>query len=376
MLNSLSIWRVPASSFKLTKIRIDEAYIHKNTDKELHIACLYNIPSYRCGIIGYLFNFLFYRIPNTYVMSYYFESLRWITDTQIICRSISYINRFIPFLNIMTWNSKKNFINFNKDNSIFHYGGDNDESMSSIFNSFYKPFFDSGCAILSNTPPTTKHFIPFTHHSNKGILYAFYENFNVLVLTIATDQATIEQIQAILSTLHTFFSQQYPAATVYIIGDFKTEIVANQDIMNLISPLFNIQPIDDGLSKTTYLLHNFTFDYKQVDKILKPNTILSSPTPPLTKQNRIGETIETTMEEEKRLHIIEEEHTSSLPTPTTTPPPPSSPVSSPESEPNKFPYIIFNYFSSSSSNKTPPSSSPLSQTPNESPKSDGSWSKV
>ena len=143
--------------------------------------------------------------------------------------------------------------------------------------------------------------------------------------------------------------------------------------MNLLSPLFNIQPIDDGLSRTTYLLHNFTFDYKQVDKILKPNTIISSPTPPLTKQNRTGETTETTMEEEKRLHIIKEE-ASCLPTPSITPPPPSSPVSSPESE-SKFPYIIFNYFSSSSSSKTPPSSSPT-QTPAESPKSDGSWSKV
>jgi hypothetical protein len=243
--------------------------------------------------------------------------------------------------------------------------------MSSIFNVFYSPFFDSGSAILSNIPPTTKHFIPFTHHSNKGILYAFYENFNVLILTIATDKATIEQIQAILSTLHTFFSQQYPSATVYIIGDFKTEIVENQDMMNLICPLFKIQAVDDGLSKTTYLLHNFTFDYKQVDKILKPNTILCSPPAPLTKQNRIGETIETTMEEEKRLHIIKEEH---LPTPTTTPPPPSSPVST-SPEPNKFPYIIFNYFSSAT-NKTPPSSSPVSQTPSESPKSDGSWSKV
>lgn len=373
MLNSLSIWRVPASSFKLTKIRIDEAYIHKKTDKELHIACLYNIPSYRCGIFGYLFNSLLYRFPNTYVISHYFESMRWTTDVQIICRSISYINRFIPILNFGTWNTKKNFMSYNKENSIFHYGADNDESMSSMLNSFYTPFYDSGCAILSNTPPTSKHFIPFTHHSNRGILYAFYESFNVLVLTISTNQITIEQIQKLIS-IHSSLTTQYPSATIYIIADFKIEIANNEDIMKLLLPLYKIQAIDDGLSKTTYLLHNYISDMKQIEKILKPNTVMPSPSSPLTKHNRTNDCIETTMEEEKRLYIIREE--GAVPTSTTTPPPPPSPVNQTSSDipsSSSFPYIIFNYFSS---NKTPPSSSPITQTPAQSPKSDGSWSKV
>jgi hypothetical protein len=274
----------------------------------------------------------------------------------------------------MTWNSKKNFINFNKENSIFHYGADNDESMSSIFNSFYTPFYDSGCAILSNTPPTSKHFIPFNHHSNRGILYAFYETFNVLVITISTDKATLEEVQKLLSTYYTL-STQYQLATIYIIADFKSEIICNEDIIMLLSPIFRIQLIEDGLSKTTYLLHthNYTFDSKENNKILKPNTIISSPNP-FTKQTRTSDCYETIMEEEKKLHLIIENNESLPPTPSTTPPPPPTPVdkTSPSSS-SSFPFIIFNYFSS---NKTPPSSSPTTQTPAQSPKSDGSWSQV
>lgn len=372
MLNTISLWRIPASSFKLTKIKIDEIYIHKKTNNELHIACLYNLPSYRCGILGYLFNLLFDKLPNTFVFSYYFEQLRWISDTQVICRSISYINRYIPFLNFGTWNRKQHFVNYNRNNSIFRYGGDNDESMSSIFNICSTDFYDSGCAILSNIPATTKKFVPFANESNRGILWSYFESAHILIITISTDKATYEQFEQLMSVQNAL-SREYPQATTYIIGDFKNDILFCEQMMKLLDFKFKIQTID-GLTKTTYLIHNYVFNVTQNDKILKPyNIVVSSPPPPtvVCKETRNVEIKE---------HIMEEEEEQMKVTPCPSPPPSHSPtssviLSSPQEETTHFPYVIFNYFSS---NKTPPKvpSPPSQSPPAQSPKSDDGWSKV
>ena len=354
-------------------------YIHKKTNNELHIACLYNLPSYRCGIFGYLFNLLFYKLPNTFVFSSYFESLRWISDTQIICRSISYINRFIPLLNFGTWNRKRHFVKYNSNNSIFHHGADNDESMSTMFNICSTDFYDSGCAILSNTPATIKTFVPFVGSSNRGILWSYFQNAHVLVMTVSTDKTTYEQFEQLMSIQNTL-SSKYPQATTYIIGDFKNEIIFSDKMMKLLDFKFKVQSVE-GLTKTIYLIHNYVFNVTQTDKILKPYNVVVSLSPPsvpitslLSKETRKTEVKEQIMEDE------EEELKSSSNSPS-APPLESSPsssvvVSSPtKEESSTFPYIIFNYFSS---NKTPPRvpSPPSQSPPAQSPKSDDGWSKV
>ena len=357
MLNSISIWKVPQSTFKLTKIKIDEIYIHKKVDNELHIACIYNIPSYRCGIFGYLLNLILCVFPPTFIISHYIDRLRWATDSQLICRSISYINRCIPLLNFGTWNQKRHFVNYNRDNSIFQYGYENDNSMSSMFFDIFSPYFyDSGCAILSNTPPTQKEFLPFDPTiKNRGVLWCYYGTFKVLIMTISTEKTTYEEIEFLMS-LQNILGNRFHCKTTYIMGDFKHEIISDERIMTAMQP-FKIQNVEN-MPTTTYLIHNYVFDVTQVGKIFKPrNIIVTSPPYFNIVSKEVIKTVEKVMEEEEQISPISITEI--------------SPVEEKEESKSVFPYIIFNYFSTQKT-QTPPSASP----PNQSPKSEDGWSKV
>jgi len=362
MLNSISLWKVPQSTFKLTKIKIDEIYIHKKVDNELHVTCLYNLPSYRCGILGYLFNLILGIFPSTFILSNYFERLRWVTDTQLICRSVSYINRYIPLLNFGTWNRKRHFVNYNYDNSIFHFGAENDHSMSSMFDIFSPHFYDSGCAILSNTPPTEKEFVSFdTLIRNRGVLWSYYDNFKVLVMTISTDKTTYEQFQFLMS-LQQILSSRFQCKTTYIMGDFKHDLIFDERIMSLIPTLhFKLQNVEN----TKYLIHNYVFDVTPVGYIYKPRNIVTmSPTHTTADTSRKSiELVEKVMEEEEE----EKEEVVKCSPATIT----EESTATEEQQSSVFPYIIFNYFSTQKTT-TPPSASP----PNQSPKSEDGWSKV
>lgn len=353
MLNSISLWKVPQSTFKLTKIKIDEIYIHKKVDNELHIACIYNIPSYRCGILGYLFNLILGIFPPTFILSNYFKRLRWITDTQVICRSVSYINRYIPLLNFGTWNQKRHFVNYNRDNSIFKYGVENDSSMSSMLNFFSPYFYDSGCAILSNTPSTQKEFVPFDPIvKNRGVLWCYYDKFKVLVMTISTEKTTYEQFEFLMSLQQTL-SNRLHCKTTYIMGEFKHNLIFDERIMSFLHvQQFKIQNVEN----TKYLIHNYVFDVTPVGYIFKPRNIVTTPTHTTETSRKIIELVEKVMEEEEKEAktspaTITEESTTE------------------KQQSSVFPYIIFNYFSTQ---KTTPSASP----PSQSPKSDDGWSKV
>jgi hypothetical protein len=232
---------------------------------------------------------------------------------------------------------------------------------------------------LSNTPATIKTFVPFVGSSNRGILWSYFQNAHVLVMTVSTDKTTYEQFEQLMSIQNTL-SSKYPQATTYIIGDFKNEIIFSDKMMKLLDFKFKVQSVE-GLTKTTYLIHNYVFNVTQTDKILKPYNVVVSLSPPsvpitslLSKETRKTEVKEQIMEDE------EEELKSSSNSPS-APPLESSPsssvvVSSPtKEESSTFPYIIFNYFSS---NKTPPRvpSPPSQSPPAQSPKSDDGWSKV
>jgi hypothetical protein len=250
-----------------------------------------------------------------------------------------------------------------------------------MFNICSTDFHDSGCAILSNAPPTIKTFVPFVGSSNRGILWSYFQNAHVLVMTVSTDKTTYEQFEQLMS-IQSALSSKYPQATTYIIGDFKSEIIVSDKMMKLLDFKFKVQSVE-GLTKTTYLIHNYVFNVTQTDKILKPYNVVVSLSPPsvpitslLSKETRKTEAKEQIMEENEE----EELKSSSTDSPSAPPlelsPSSSVVVSSPTKEElSTFPYIIFNYFSS---NKTPPRipSPPSQSPPAQSPKSDDGWSKV
>lgn len=400
MINSISLWKVSSSSYKSTKIKLDESYNNIHNKKsgnhnELHVACLYNLPSYRCGILGWLFSFFCDYLPKTYLVAYCFRSLRWTDDAQLLSKSVSWVNRMVPILNFGTWNRKQHFLNYNKSNSIFKYGGENNKSMSTMFNFFKTPFYDSGCAILSNIPAYASDFVPFDSlvNKNRGILWHYYDDFQVLVMTLSTDHGGASVIEKTME-IQKDITSKFICKTTYIIADFKREIIFDTNIMNTLSYKFKIRSIE-GEKPTSYIIHNYIYDnlYQQ-DNIFKvKNVVVTSPIKfiemiHLTKQPdivsvaaavAIAEAIPTTTTTEEEMEDIEAAR-------------PPSPVDDdktkeqikPEEEEaeekttSTFPYIIFNYFSTKTTppmttpTTTPPSKSP----PLQSPKSDDGWSKV
>ena len=400
MINSISLWKLTSSSsFKSTKIKLDEAYnniLNKKTgnQNELHVACIYNLPSYRCGIFGWLFSFFCDYLPKTYMLAYCFRTMRWTDDAQLLSKSVSWVNRMVPILNFGTWNRKQQFLNYNKNHSIFGYGGENNKSMSTMFDFFKTPFYDSGCAIISNVPAYASDFIPFDLKiKNRGILWNYYDEFKVLVITLSTDNSSDHGVTSVLEKtmeVQKDISSKFICKTTYIIGDFKKEIIFDKDIIHTLSYKFKIKPIT-GCSNnlTSYVIHNYSYDnLYQDDKIFKiKNVVVTSPKfADMIKLENISitkiiqqKTITTEVEDVD--DDIEAGH-------------PNSPVKEEEivedsqtihpeekgDEENKpstlFPYIIFNYFSNRSKNTTPTITPPSHSPPLQSPKSDDGWSKV
>lgn len=390
-MKTLSIWNVPPQRIKSTKIRLDQLYIHKKTEKELHVACLYNLPSYRCGIIGWCVSYLCHFLPKTYLFASLFKKyrpeFRWIDDAHILSKSISYANSMIPILNIGTWNTKKHFLNFNRENSIFKYGGENNKSMGNLLSSLYYPFYDSGVAIVSNVPASASEFVCFDDDEqlNRGILWSYFDTFQTLIMTISTEGRFISTKKSDtemtkLMTLQKTLSQKFTCKNTYIIGDFKREI------MNFEHETFQIKSVDSPHSPNAYLIHDSRYpvvndnfvkiistmilspiNLKQIVQI-QPSPPPSSPTfssptfslpTPHCEESITMSPITEEEVEEKKPTIIKEQENDVI-------------IKKEETNKGILSSMIFNYFS-----KTPPSNSPPSQSPpSQSPKSDDGWSKV
>lgn len=369
-MKSISLWKI--SAVKSSKLKLDELYRHRKTGHELHIACLYNVPSYRCGIIGYVVSLLCSYLPKTYMLSATFDKLRWTSDADIFSRSISYVNRLIPFLNYGTWNGKQHFLNYNSLKSIFKYGGENNKSLSGMF-TLCEPFFDSGCAILSNTPSFASDFVPFDTVLNRGMLWSYYNNYQVLVITISTNgdfQYFWDEMMKVMS-LQKQLATRFLCKNSYIIGDFKS-IIYEEKFYELYEG-FQINCIEE-LSATTYVIHDYLYTPHIENNLVKINPIVASP---------------HSLDNEQQQEIIVMSPIREVEIELTESVPPNSPRELQQSKEEKtentpeeettvqsstFPYLIFNYFSS---NKTPPSLSPPSKSPpSQSPKSDDGWSKV
>lgn len=380
-MKTLSIWNVPPQRIKSMKIRLDQLYIHKKTDKELHVACLYNLPSYRSGVIGWCISYLCNLLPKTYLFASLFRKcrpdFRWMDDGHIISRSISYVNGMIPILNIGTWNTKKHFLNFNRENSIFKYGGENNKSMGNLLSSLYYPFYDSGVAILSNVPASASEFVCFDDNDqlNRGILWSYFETFQTLIMTISTEgrfistKSDTEMIK--LMNLQKTLSEKFVCKNTYIIGDFKREII------NFEHETFKIKSVDSSYSPNAYLIHDSRHPLvtDNVVKImstmilspvnLKQNVQIQLPPPssPVTPATTCEESItmspitEEAEETKRHIQIIQEK---------------TDVIKKEEINRGILSSIIFNYFSKSPPSKSPPSQSP----PSQSPKSDDGWSKV
>lgn len=384
-MKSISLWKISVANS--SKLNLDELYLHKKTSNELHIACLYNLPSYRTGVIGYVVTLLCSYFPKTYVLSSTIRRLRWWADVDIFSRSISYINRLLPVLNYGSWNAKQHFLNYNSRNSIFHYGGENNKSLSGMF-SICEPFFDSGCAIVSNTRSFASDFVPFDAVMNRGMLWSYYDDYEVLVITISSDgnaKSFWDEMLKIMN-LQKQLSTRYLCKNSYIIGDFKS-IIYEQQFYELYSE-FQIECIEE-LSVTTYLIHDHIYSPQMEKNLVKFNPIVESPhSGEVDHQEErivmspITETIELVDVEDGEVISQTIIHNS----------PDDQKKTSGDESPTQnamFPYLIFNYFSS---NKTPPSTSPTSTShpttltpsqspptsspPSQSPKSDDGWSKV
>ena len=387
-MKTLSIWNAPPQIIKSTKIRLDQLYIHKKTDKELHVACLYNLPSYRSGIIGWCVSYLCNFLPKTYLFASLFKKCRpefcWIDDAHIISRSISYVNSMIPILNFGTWNRKKHFLNFNRENSIFKYGGENNKSMGNLLSSLYYPFYDSGVAILSNVPSSASEFVCLDDDDdrlNRGILWSYFDAFQVLIMTISTEGrfiSTKSDTEIIkLMDLQKTLSEKFVCKNTYIIGDFKREII------NFEHETFKIKLVDSSYSPNAYLIHDSRYPVVTDNVVKIMSTMILSPvnlkqnvqiqpSPPPSSPTQITNDCEESITmspiteeevEEKKTTIIQEQEN----------------VFIKKEETNKgiLSSMIFNYFSKSPPSQSPPSQSPPSKSPpTQSPKSDDGWSKV
>ena len=248
--------------------------------EETSVLICNNTYSYRVGVLGWLFHKLSKKvcIKSSYLVKKIneYRSLRKCkfncTDLEVLTYGISYINRYIPLLNLVTINERYNYVG----NYKFQYGYEN-KSLPGLFSS--SPYFDSGCGILSNIKPLLSDFVPlrwknkeyFDDLVNKGILYNFYKEeekeLGCLIVTYNfAENKTIEELMYDIDDIMTWLSklQIEEKYNVLIVGDFKMKIDENNNVLKLIiGENFEIK----HLSNTSYLIHNIKTEEIEVEEI-------------------------------------------------------------------------------------------------------------
>ena len=248
--------------------------------EETSVLICNNTYSYRVGVLGWLFHKLSKKvcIKSSYLVKKIneYRSLRKCkfncTDLEVLTYGISYINRYIPLLNLVTINERYNYVG----NYKFQYGYEN-KSLPGLFSS--SPYFDSGCGILSNIKPLFSDFVPlrwknkeyFDDLVNKGILYNFYKEeekeLGCLIVTYNfAENKTIEELMYDIDDIMTWLSklQIEEKYNVLIVGDFKMKIDENNNVLKLIiGENFEIK----HLSNTSYLIHNIKTEEIEVEEI-------------------------------------------------------------------------------------------------------------
>jgi hypothetical protein len=229
-----------------------------------------NTYCYRVGVFGWLFKMLSNQMctKSTFLVNKINEyrntkSKFECSDLQLLTFGVSYVNSYIPILNLFTVNERyKCTTNFK-----FKYGYYNN-SLPSIFSCCYNPYFDSGCSILSNFKPLYTNFIPLRWKNkeylddlvNKGILYNFYKNGDESCLIVTfnfAENKTIDELLFDIDDVMTWLSklqfeneEKFP---IFIIGDFKMFINEDNNVMKLIiGQNFNLK----HLGNTSYVIHN------------------------------------------------------------------------------------------------------------------------
>jgi hypothetical protein len=167
--------------YDVVKRFIDEKM---DKDDEFYIVCLNEVYSYRSGIFGSLFNYLAKCFTNqptclkNYLNSHSYKNNPFFcNDFDIIASYCSYLNKFIPILNLGSVNSQHSFFFHNFEQSKLKY----------LYNDSHPPPFcssmlDSGCGFLSNKIPLYKGFVSleksntyFDKLVNKGIQWNYFE---------------------------------------------------------------------------------------------------------------------------------------------------------------------------------------------------------
>lgn len=274
ILNSLQLWNLNITPFFSSNLydKIDRFINEKPKTKDFDILIINNVYGYRCGLFFKLFPHSFFRFlsnSNTTTFSSYLNNLLCLNEqssTKISCsnREVVYgsfmlLNRSIPFLNFGNYDLKK-YISQNTDFCYY-----NNNSLPKFYNlsSLYslKPFFDSGCCILSNKKPIETGFMPFPNFylqdeyecdddeitekkeeqnqfsflTNKGITWSYFEeNLQGLLIITFTCSENIDKLYKIseyytilrfIAELQTkFLSIHLNRFEIILYGDFKTDL--------------------------------------------------------------------------------------------------------------------------------------------------------
>lgn len=250
--------------------------------EETSVLICNNTYSYRVGVLGWLFHKLSKKvcIKSSYLVKKIneYRSFRKCkfncTDLEVLTYGISYINRLIPLLNLVTINERYNYVGDYK----FQYGYEN-KSLPGLFSC--NPYFDSGCGILSNIKPVLSDFVQlrwknkeyFDDLVNKGILYNFYKEeekeLGCLIVTYNfAENKTIEELMYDIDDVMTWLSKlqidKEEKYNVLIVGDLKMKVDENSNVLKLIiGENFEIK----HLSNTSYLIHNIKNEEIEVEEI-------------------------------------------------------------------------------------------------------------
>lgn len=313
-LKSLSFWNIEKMNWfsnnsplliKEIKQHVDNMLPKQDTiNDELIISCIHGIYAHRTGLFGYIFKMMTQYIRSEPVYLRSFINTHWFrgknvllsNDFELLTGSLSYINKFIPLLNVGIWDDKKIFLNYQNKTSCLRYCN----STPCLLPYFSpRPLFDHGCGIFSNKEPMYKGFISFSSSSleltHRGILWNYYrtETTGICILTFILsmvdgndDEEDVlkikyEEVKTILETaqmLEKIYVKNDYNFECYIIGDFIIDIV---DIVNYFgdeSNLFHsyqITKLEDGgfiflLNKSSHYDFVYNTSFLSNNKVTKP----------------------------------------------------------------------------------------------------------
>jgi hypothetical protein len=256
------------------KTIINEKMSNIIDNDNLIVYCVQETYGYRTGLFGFLSHsissflpfesFCLKRFMNSNIR-YYQSNNIFSSDGEIISSFISKINRYIPILNIGTWDYKNELLMEN-----FYY---ENNSIPHMFD-FTSPMLDSGCGIFSNQIPFESGYEPLDYVNNKislsdnlsskGMVWSFFKSNNkkgIVVISFnlsddlfeLTKLLELEQIISLKNKLQNRFGLMVNDYETYIVGDFKIKF--SEDSESFIQLTKDMNMNVNYSDNTNYLLY-------------------------------------------------------------------------------------------------------------------------